>query len=65
MADPTHSPALTKEVAEAIRDFLKEDEEGELDPYDQVDTKGQNASFKMNNLDNDLLYLVTITPVED
>jgi hypothetical protein len=65
MADSAHTKEATKEVAQSIRDFLAQDEEGELDPYDKVGTTANAAHFKVTNMEDDLLYLVTVTPVED
>jgi hypothetical protein len=61
-----HSPALTKDIAVSIRDLLREDDEGELDPYDAIiNGVGGGSTFKLTNTETELQYLVTIAPVED
>lgn len=56
-----HSLDDTKELATAIRDLLKE--EDDLDVYDKLIVKGTTVSVRVTN-DDDLEYLVTVTPVD-
>lgn len=60
----THSLEATHEVADAIHELLKEDEEGDLDVYDRLIRTGTKVTFRVTSSD-DLEYLVTVEPIED
>ena len=62
MAESTHSKEATRDVAEAIRDLLKE--EDDLDVYDTIKVVGDTFVLNVTD-DEDREFTVTIKPVAD
>lgn len=64
-----HSPEATRELAEFIRDTLKEvsdDDEAEidLDVYDKIVVQGKVCKIKITTDEAELEYIVTIEPID-
>lgn len=60
-APATHSPEATRALAETIRDFLQDDEEGEYDAYDKVTVHGKSMKIRVDS--DDLEYWVIVEPI--
>lgn len=57
-----HSKEATRELAETIRDLLKEEED--IDAYDKIKVVGDSCVVTVTDED-DREYNVTIAPVKD
>ncbi len=65
-----HSIDATKSVLDSLRDYIKEDEEGDLDIYSKVTVANSSdplsaVSVKLDDNGSDLSYTLTLTPIED
>lgn len=61
----SHTPALTEEVCKALQEYIKMDDEGELEAYDKRLRSNDGFKFKVVNTDTDLSYMVSVEPTAD
>jgi hypothetical protein len=69
-APDLHSVENTDTTVKAIRDLLKDDDEGDLDAYDKIQriasgTVKHAAWFKVIDTTTDLSYRVIVEPLDD